>query len=136
MRGVGNYHLVARGAALAMVRAHHQQSGKLALRAGRRMERHGVHPGYLGERRLQPRHQFERARGQMRRGHRMQRGKAGERRHLVVEHGIVLHRARAERIELERLPEVELREAQKMAHHLRLAEFRKPGDVVAAKLRA
>src|ERR1700676_4623013 len=97
------------------------------------MKRHRVHPGYLGERRLQARHQLERALRQMCRRQRMQSGKAGKRRHLVVEHRIILHRARAERIELERLPEVELREAQKMTHHLLLAEFGKTAYVVAAK---
>ena len=55
----------------------------------------------------------------------MQRAQAGQRRQLVVDHRVVLHRARAERIELQRLREVELRQAQEMAHHLRFAEFGK-----------
>ena len=67
---------------------------------------------------------------------RMEVGETGERGDRFVELRVIFHRARTERIELERLPEVELRETQKMTHHLRLAQFRKAGDVVAAKGRA
>ena len=48
-------------AAVVEVGAHQHQAGELALRAGRRLERHGVEPGDLGQDLLQPPHQLERA---------------------------------------------------------------------------
>src|ERR1700722_493317 len=65
---------------------------------------------------------------------RMETGEAGQRGHLVVEDRVVLHGARAERIELQRLAEIQLREAQKMAQDLRLAEFRKALDGIATQV--
>src|SRR5208337_1445685 len=87
-------------------------------------------------RRFHPRENFERALGKMRRGRGMQRRQPRKRRQLVVYHGVVLHRARSKRIELERLREVELRQADEMPEHLRLAEFGKARKLLAAKLRA
>ena len=136
MGSVGDDHLVAGLAALAMIRADHQQPRQLALRAGGRMQRHGVHAGDLGERGFHSRDQFERALRQMRRRRGMESRKAGQSRQLVVHDRVVLHRARAERVELERLGEVELGEAQKMPQHLRLAELGEAGEILAAKLGA
>src|SRR6266849_5218019 len=134
MRSVGDYHLVTNTAVALQPRTRDEQSRKLALRAGRRMERYRVHPGNLGERRLHPSHQFERTLCEMRRGTRMERRETGHRRHLVVEHRVVLHRARAERVELQRLPEVKLRQSEKMTQRLRLAQFGKSLDILAAYL--
>src|SRR6266851_8593213 len=134
MRSVGDYHLVTNTAVALQPRTRDEQSRKLALRAGRRMERYGVHPGNLGKRRLHPGHQFERTLCEMRRGTRMERRETGHRRHLVVEHWVVLHGARAERVELQRLPEVELRQSEKMTQRLRLAQFGKTLDILAAYL--
>src|SRR5208282_1245445 len=100
------------------------------------MQRDRIHAGYVGERRLQPGHQFERALREMSGCQRMDAGEAAERRHFVVHHRVILHRARPQRVELQRLREVELRQAQKMADHLRLAELGKSRQVRAAQLRA
>ncbi len=136
MRGVGDDHLVAAMAALEMVRTRDQQTGELAMRAGRRMQRHGVHAGDFRERRFEPRHQFERALAQMRGRARMKLREACQRCNLVVQHRIVLHRARTERVEVRGLRKVELREPDKMANHLRLADFGKARQIVAAQLGA
>src|SRR6266849_7705402 len=136
VRSVGDYHLVAEAAVVLQPRTRDEQSRKLALRARRRMEGYSVHPGNLGERRLHPGHQFERTLCEMRRSTRMERRETGHRRHLVVEHWVVLHGARAERVELQRLPEVELRQSEKMTQRLRLAQFGKTLDIVAANLGA
>ena len=53
---------------------------------------------------------------------RVQIGKAGQPRHLFVEARVVLHRARAERIEAAVDRVVFLREPGEVADHLRLAE--------------
>src|SRR6266851_91690 len=45
MRSVGDYHLVAEAAVALQPRTRDEQSRKLALRAGRRMEGYSVHPG-------------------------------------------------------------------------------------------
>ncbi len=66
----------------------------------------------------------------------MQSGEAGQPRAFVVQHRVVLHGTGAERIELQRLGEVELRQPQEMAQHLRLAHLGHPGQAVAAQLRA
>src|SRR6266700_3183299 len=55
----------------------------------------------------------------------MEIGKAGQPRHLLVEPRVVLHRARAERVEAAVDRVVLLRQAGEMAHDLRLAE---PGE--------
>src|ERR1044071_6832677 len=66
--------------------------------------------------------QFERA---VHRRYRLQRvdvGKPGEPRHLLVEAGVVLHRARTERVQTAVDRVVLLRQPREMAHDLWLAE--------------
>src|SRR5690242_7933865 len=66
--------------------------------------------------------QFERA---LHRRYGLQRvdvGKAGEPRHLLVEAGVVLHRARTERVETAVDRVILLRQPREMPHDLRLAE--------------
>jgi len=62
-------------AAFPMIRANHQQSRQLALRAGRRMQRDRVHAGDFSERRFHSRDQFERALRQMSRRRGMESAK-------------------------------------------------------------
>ena len=50
VRRIGNQDLLARIAARFEQRADQQDAGQLAMRAGRRLQRHGVHAGDLGER--------------------------------------------------------------------------------------
>ena len=63
MRGVRDHDLPALVvlAAVREVRVHEHEPRQLALRAGRRLQRHGVEPGDLGEDLLEPPHQLERA---------------------------------------------------------------------------
>ena len=61
VRRVGGDDRVALLAAVGEVRAHEHEPGQLALRAGRRLERHRREPRDLGEDLLQPPHELERA---------------------------------------------------------------------------
>ncbi len=58
VRGIGNQDLLARIAALFEQRANQQDAGQLAVRAGRGLQRDGVHAGDLGQRGFQTRHDF------------------------------------------------------------------------------
>ncbi len=75
--GIGDDHLARLRAAFAMIGARDQQAGQLALRAGRRMERHRVHPGDFGQRRARAAPSVRARPGQMRRRARMERAKPG-----------------------------------------------------------
>ena len=58
VRRIGDENLLARIAALFEQRAHQQDAGQLAVRAGRGLQRDRVHAGDLGQDRFQPRHHF------------------------------------------------------------------------------
>src|ERR1022692_4192925 len=66
----------------------------------------------------------------------MQTRETGQRRHLVIQQWVVLHRAGTERIELERLRKVQMRQPQKVAQHLRLVQLRKSRQGLATKIGA
>ena len=68
--------------------------------------------------------QFERALHRALRLQRMEVGEAGQPRHLLVEPRVVLHRARAERVEAAVDRVILLRQAREMPDDLRLAEAR------------
>ena len=105
-------------------RADRQQAAEFAMRARLRAHRHG---GHAGQRR-QPVHQVgdqrQRALHRLLRLQRMEIAEARQPRHLLVEAGIVLHRAGAQRIEPRIDRVVHPRQAHIMAHHFRLRESR------------
>ena len=78
--------------------------------------------------------QFERPRHGRERLQRVDVGEAGQPRQFLVEARIVLHRARAERVEpaVDRI--VLLRQPGEVAHHLRLAEPRQADRADAFEL--
>jgi hypothetical protein len=107
-------------AAVGKVRAHQHQPGELALRAGGRLEADSGEPRYLGEDLLQAPHQLERA---LRAGGVLERVElrvARERGHALVELGVVLHRARPQRIEAGVEVEVALGQPVEVPDDLRL----------------
>ena len=91
---VGNAHFGAAAVALRqVVGPHHQHAGQFPVGAGQRGQAGGRHPRYFGEIALQPVQQLQRA---LRLGGRLLRvnpRKAGQERHLVIDLGVVLHRA-------------------------------------------
>ncbi len=121
--GVGREHLRAVLAAVLVVGAREQQAGQLAVRAGARLQRHVRQPGDLAQRLLQAEHQLERALGVLGVLQRVQARVAGQRRDALVQLRVVLHRARAERVEA--LVEVEVLRGQRrvVAHELRLGDL-------------
>ena len=99
VRGVGGDDRVALLAAVGEVRAHEHQPGELALRAGGRLKRDRGQPGDLREDLLEPPHELERALRRLVLLVRMQVAETGQRRGPLVHARVVLHRARAERVE-------------------------------------
>ena len=92
-------------------------------------------PGYLAERVLEAPHQLERALGVLGILERVQAGVARQRRQPLVQLRVVLHRARAERVEA--LVEVEVlgRERRVVAHDLGLGHLRQLGGPLAPGVR-
>ena len=122
-------------AAAHMVRADQHETRQLAVGTGARVEGERVHAGNLGEGLV---HLFidlaDTGDGGV--GHqRMEGGEAGHGGHLLVDLGIVLHRAGAERIEARIHAEVHLGEVVVVADHLGLADLGKPGRSAATQLK-
>ncbi len=88
-----------RGTPLGLVPgAHEQEPGELAGRTGRRLEGGGGHARHLAERLLELDQQSEPALGHRRGSGRVDPGQAGQAGHRVAHLGVVLHRARPERV--------------------------------------
>ena len=107
---------------------------QLALRAGRRLQRH-VRQARRSRRGSPAGAAAARARPAPPRPscERVQRREARQRRDALVDLRVVLHRARAERVEVRVDREVQLREAHEVAHQLELA---RPPAAAAAPLAA
>ena len=125
--GVGGQHLGPLLAAILVVGAGEQQPGELAVRAGRRLQADVRKAADLAQRALQPPHQLQRPLGPLRVLRRVQPGVAGERRDLLVEARVVLHRARAERVRPGVEVEVAPREPVVVADDLRLGDLGQRG---------
>ena len=123
MGGVGRDDRVALLAAVGEVRAHEQESGQLALRARGRLQRHSREPGDLGEDPLQVPHQLERALGALVLLMRVEIAETGQPADALVDAGVVLHRAGAERVEARVDAERPVREGSEVANELGLGEL-------------
>ena len=125
VRRIGNEDLVALLlTARGMIGADHQQRRELAMRARRRLERDAGKSANLGKPSLHAMHQRQVALDVRGRRQRVRLGEAGQSRHLLADLRVVLHGARAERIEAAIHPEVALREAQIVTHHVQLRQLR------------
>jgi hypothetical protein len=124
VRGVGREHL---GPAVLAVRlvvgAGQQHPRELAVRAGARLERDVRQPGDLAERALELPHQAQRALRALRMLQRVQARVARQRGDALVQLRVVLHRARAERVEARVQVEVALGEAVVVADDLGLGDL-------------
>ena len=118
--GVGREHLVARLAAVLVVGARQQHARELAVRARGGLQRDVRQAGDLRQRLLQVPHQLERALRALGVLQRVQARVAGQRGGALVQARVVLHRARAERVEARVEVEVALGDADVVAHDLRL----------------
>ena len=125
---LGDDDLAPRVAFGLMVGADHHDAGQLAVRAGRRMERHAVQPADLRQVPLQLPQQLQRPLGQRVRQVGVRLGKAGQPHHVLVHPGVVLHGARTERVEPQVDPEVPLRDPRVVADHIHLAHLGQTGD--------
>ncbi len=127
VRGVGDDHLRPAAATLGVVGPHDQQAGHLAAGARRWLQRRPRHPGDLAERLLQAPEQLQ---GTLRRPvglQRMQALEPRERRHRLGDLGVVLHGARAERIEPGVQSVVHLRQTRVVADQVDLGHLGETG---------
>ena len=132
--GVGREDLGAGLAAILVVGAGEQDPGELAVRAGGGLQADVRQARDLAEGRLEVPHQLERALRAFGVLQRVQARVAGQRGDALVQARVVLHRARAERVEAGVEVEVALGEAHVVAHDLRLGELRQPRRLGAAQL--
>ena len=116
------------------VRPHEHEAGELALRARRGLERDRVQPAHLGEDLLEPPHELERALGCLLLLVRVQVAEAGQVDDALVHPRVVLHRARAERVEAGVDAEVPVGERGEVAHELRLGDLRQARRLPARQL--
>ena len=103
-----------------VVGARQQQARELAVRPGRGLQRDVWQPGDLRQGALQVPHQLQRALRALGVLQRVQTRVSGQRGDALVQARVVLHRARAERVEARVQVEVALGEADVVAHDLRL----------------
>ena len=124
-----------RGSPFAVWNApHDQQSGELTLRAGGGLERQLRHPRRLAQSPLQRPEELERSGAEIVVRHRMKRGEPRQGRDVLGDLGVVLHRARAQRIRPDVDRPVALRQARVVTDQVPLAhlgERRWPGPAVA-----
>ena len=98
MRGVRDHHLGPRSTLGGVPRTHQQQTGELSRSAGSGLERRGRHPGDLAENLFQLHEQLEPSLDATIRCSGVHIGQARQRCNSVAELGVVLHRARSERV--------------------------------------
>ena len=135
MRRDGHDDLVARQvAARAMVRADHRHAGEFAVCAGHGRERDALHACDFFQHLLQLEHAGEETLAGGFRGERMAVEEPREHRVLVTRLGVVLHRARTQRVEMRVDGEIELRQPREVAHHFELADFRQQRRLLAAQV--
>ena len=123
VRGVGRDDRVALLAAIGEVRAHEHEPGQLALRSCGRLERHRREPRDLREDLLQPPHELERALRGLVLLVRVQVAETREPGQPLVHARVVLHRARAERVEARVHAERAVGERREMADELGLGDL-------------
>ena len=133
VRGVGGDDRVSLLAAIGEVRAHEHEPGELALRPGGRLQRHGRKARHLGEDLLQVPHQLERALRVLVLRMRVQVAEPRERGRALVDARVVLHGARAERVEARVDAEGAVGERREVPHDLRLGELGKARRMCAAQ---
>ncbi len=115
-------HHFARIAAGFVRRADREDPAKLTMRAGLGAHGDRRHTGQRAQPATELVDHLQRALHRRLRGERVDVGKAGKPRHLLVEARIVLHRAATEREEAEVDPVVLAAEARVMAHRFRLGQ--------------
>src|SRR5262249_6315371 len=117
------------------VRAHEEQAGELALAAGGGLQADRCKAGYLEEDLLEVPLELEGALDGVFAGERVEVAETWEADEPLVDTRVVLHRARAERVETGVDPEVARRELCEVAHDLRLGKLRKTRRGLAGELR-
>ena len=128
MGRIGHQDVLAGIPLLFQVGPDQHHAGQFALGSGRRLHGEGVQPGDLAEVILHPLDDFQAALDGIRRGQGVGGRKSREGGHLLVDLGIVLHGARAERIKPDVDAIVLLGQAGEVADQLDLRDLGKIDD--------
>jgi len=116
-----------------VIGANHGDTGQLALRACHRRQRHTDHAGHRLEHFLQFEHALHETLAVADRTERVPTCETRQQRQCVTRAWVVLHRARAQRIELCIDRKILLRQSCVMPHDLQLGGFRQQRLVVTQK---
>ena len=128
MRRIRDQKLFARIALRLKQRADQQNTGELAMRARRRLQRDCVHAGDLSQDLLKRPHDFENTLRERFRLIGMRPRQAFDARYLLIHARIVFHGAGAQRIQAQIDGVVVGREAREMANRFHFAHFGKAFD--------
>ena len=120
----------------SVVGADDQHAGQLALGAGSRLQGDAGKAADLLQPFLQLVHQQQAALHGLDRLERVQPGEAGQAGGLLVDLGVVLHRAGAERVDARVDAVVQLRQAGEVADHIHLGQFGQRQVLARQALRA
>ena len=141
MRGIGNQHRAAQCRLLLAVarvdeRANDHNTGHLAVRAGRRLQRNAGQTGDFGEVLLKFVNHFERTLRFSFGSQRVKIRKARNARDFFVQARVIFHRAGAERVQAKVDRIIPGRDACEVANYVHLADFGQALEIVfALKLR-
>ena len=127
MCGVRDQHLLRVPPLRLVICPDHHQPGELALRAGCRVQRDAIHAAHLGEPAFQPPHELEGALNELFRHVGVKVCEASQARRPLVDLGVVLHRARPQRVHPRVDREVLLAQANVMANRVGLGDLWKHG---------
>ena len=136
MRGIRNQNLLARVALLRKQSANEQDAGEFAVRAGRGLQRDGVHAGDFEQRGFQMRHHLHNALRERFGLIGMRPGEPFGARDQFIHARIVLHRAGSQRVHAVVDGVVPGGEAREVADGFHFADFGEAGDFGAHVLRA
>ena len=123
MGGIGNNDLGAPAATRLMPGSDHQHAGQFPLRSGRWLQTDGGKAGNLRQRSFQPIHQLQCPLIQRFRGLRVDVAKARQPCRYLVDFGVVLHGAAAQRIKSAIDPVVPGRQARVVADDINFRQF-------------
>jgi hypothetical protein len=116
-----------------VIGADHRHPGEFTVRPGHRRQRHCGHAGHRLQHLLQFEHAGEEALARVIRARRMAREELRQHRQRIACARVVLHGARAERVELRVDGEVLLAQARVVAHHVELGDFGQRRRILAAQ---
>ena len=125
MRARRNQDLLACCSPILMIGPNELHAGQLTLRPGRGLQADRIHTADLGQTALKLGEQHQRPLGLIVRGQRMELRQTRQASHILIHHGVVLHRARSQGIEGRCCAHIPLGQTREMAHDFAFADLGK-----------